>query len=62
MEQLINLLEELNDTIITEDQFDEIQENEFVEEVENNGVSGKDGKSIWYSVRLVDGTEYQVYL
>ena len=43
------------------EELEEIEEREDVERVENNGVSGQDGKSIWYTVYFTDGTEEDIY-
>lgn len=59
--EFINLLEELDNTIIELDQLEDIEYNEDVENVEFNGISGKDGSSKWYSVFLNNGNEYQLY-
>lgn len=59
MERILELLEK---QFITLKELEEIEESEFVEKTEFNGISGKDGSSKWYSVYITNGEEYQVYV
>lgn len=45
---------------VTEEQFEEIAENEFVVEVENNGLSAQYPNLIWYSV-YSENQEFEIY-
>lgn len=59
MERILELIEK---EFITLDELEEIEESEFVEKTEFNGISGKDGSSRWYSIYLTNSEEYQVYV
>lgn len=54
-------LMELDECIVTVEQLEEIEMMEEVTEVENNGGSGQHYGKTWYSVKLQDGEEIQVY-
>lgn len=45
---------------VTQEEFEEIEENEFVKEVENNGNSGQHYNLIWYTVYGEDD-EFDIY-
>lgn len=45
---------------VTQEEFEEIEENEFVREVENNGNSGQYYNLIWYTVYGEDD-EFDIY-
>ena len=45
---------------VTEEEFEEIEENEYVKEVENNGNSGQHYNLIWYTVYGEDD-EFDIY-
>lgn len=42
-------------------EFDYIEYNEFVTEVQYNGHSGNDPKREWYTVYFIDGREMDIY-
>lgn len=47
---------------VTQEEFEEIEENEFVKEVENNGNSGQHYNLIWYTVYSQnDDDEFDIY-
>lgn len=45
---------------VTEEEFEEIEENEYVKEVENNGNSGQHYNLIWYTV-CGENDEFDIY-
>lgn len=45
---------------VTQEEFEEIEENEFVKEVENNGNSGQHYNLIWYTV-YGENDEFDIY-
>lgn len=45
---------------VTEEEFEEIEENEYVKEVENNGNSGQHYNLIWYTV-YGENDEFDIY-
>lgn len=45
---------------VTEEEFEEIEENEYVREVENNGNSGQHYNLIWYTV-YGENDEFDIY-
>lgn len=51
----------MNGEIITDEQYEAIEESEFVEEIEDCGMSGYYTSAHWYCVRLVDGDNVDVY-
>lgn len=46
---------------VTQEEFEEIEENEFVKEVENNGNSGQHYNLIWYTVYSQNDDEFDIY-
>lgn len=46
---------------ITQEEFEEIEENEEVREVENNGISGQNLNLIWYTVYSQNEDEFNIY-
>lgn len=59
MEQLKNLN---NQKILTEEQFAELEESEYVTNVDSVGNSGKYIDCTWYDVTFIDGQHIDVYL
>lgn len=59
MEIIKNLL---NKQFLTLEELEDIEQSDFVEKTEFNGISGRDGNSKWYSIYCIDGEEYQVYV
>lgn len=51
----------MNGEIITDEQYEAIEESEFVEEIEDYGMSGYYTSAHWYCVHLVDGDNVDVY-
>lgn len=51
----------MNGEIITDEQYEAIEESEFVEEIEDCGMSGYYTSAHWYCVHLVDGDNIDVY-
>ena len=51
----------MNGEIITDEQYEAIEESEFVEEIEDCGMSGYYTSAHWYCVHLVDGDNVDVY-
>lgn len=51
----------MNGEIITDEQYEAIEESEFVEEIEDCGMSGYYTSAHWYCVYLVDGDNVDVY-
>lgn len=51
----------MNGEIITDEQYEAIEESEFVEEIEDCGMSGYYTSAHWYCVHLVDGNSIDVY-
>ena len=49
------------DERLTLKQFEELEENEYIERIENCGNSGRLIGYIWYVVTLVNGDEFSVY-
>lgn len=45
---------------VTQEEFEEIEENEYVREVENNGNSGQHYNLIWYTV-YGENDEFDIY-
>ena len=45
---------------VTKEEFEEIEENEYVKEVENNGNSGQHYNLIWYTV-YGENDEFDIY-
>lgn len=60
---MMNLKEmkELSNEVLTEQQFTEVEESEFVTEVQDNGMSGVDPTNHYYTVVFTDGTEMDIY-
>jgi len=54
-------IEALSGQIVTDDQFEEIEQHEEVARVENNGNSGSIPGATWYTVYFVDGEEMDIY-
>lgn len=46
---------------VTQEEFEEIEENEYVREVENNGNSGQHYNLIWYTVYGENDDEFDIY-
>ncbi|MCH1964303.1 hypothetical protein MCG45_15850 [Clostridium perfringens] len=46
---------------VTIEQLEELEEREDVKRVESNGVSGRDGRSTWYTIYYTNGEEKEVY-
>lgn len=46
---------------MTEEEFGELELNEDVDRIENNGISGINPSWIWYTCYMVDGTEFDFY-
>jgi len=57
----LNVIKSLDGQSLTEAKFSNFEESENVIECQNCGISGKDGVSIWWNVKLIDGTEISVY-
>ena len=51
----------MNGEIITDEQYEALEESEFVEEIEDCGMSGYYTSAHWYCVHLVDGDNIDVY-
>lgn len=51
----------MNGEIITDEQYEALEESEFVEEIEDCGMSGYYTSVHWYCVHLVDGDNIDVY-
>ena len=51
----------MNGEIITDEQYEAIEESEFVEEIEDCGMSGYYTSAHLYCVHLVDGDNIDVY-
>lgn len=54
-------VKEYDDKQVTDEQYDKIIESEAVVEVENLGVSGRYPYCTWFIVKLIDGTEVNIY-
>lgn len=59
--EIINILED-NNTIVSLEQFLQIEESDIVTSVEHNGMSGNFVNCAWYSVTCINDEEYQVYV
>lgn len=55
-------IEVLNNEVITSEQFDEIELNEEVTNMENLGTSSSHRNCTWYSVEFSDGESIDVFL
>lgn len=60
-EAVNNLKEKFGERILTEEEFEELDLNEEVDRIENNGISGADPSKTWYTCYLMDGTEFDFY-
>ena len=60
MDEIINLLEELNNTVISIKQYDKILESGFITDVDILGI--RDEIRILYNVKAVNGKTYNIYL
>ncbi|WP_312093442.1 hypothetical protein [Aminipila sp.] len=58
----INDLKEMDNTLITEDQLEEIELSEFVSEVGNLGSSSQYPGATWLDVQLTDGDNINVFV
>ncbi len=63
----MNIYELLEKEVLTEEEMEELTEMEEVAEVECNGLSGRNGigtyaKAMWYTVKLINGEEFNVYI
>jgi len=54
-------IELLNGQIVTEEQFEEIEQHEEVARIENNGGSGRYPSCTWHTVYFTDGEEIDIY-
>lgn len=56
-----SLKEQYGERFLTEEEFGELELNEDVDRIENNGISGINPSWIWYTCYMVDGTEFDFY-
>lgn len=59
MDEVLEILEE---KFISQEQLQEISENEYVSNIEKNGLSGLHYGYSWFTVILENGEEYDVYI
>lgn len=60
-ELTMETIKTMNCEIITEEQYEALEESEFVEEIEDCGMSGYYTSAHWYCVHLVDGNNIDIY-
>lgn len=60
-ELTIEAIKRMNREVITDEQYDALEESEFVEEMEDCGMSGYHTSAHWYCVHLVNGDNIDVY-
>lgn len=54
-------IRDLENKIVTDEEFAAIEEHPEVEKVENNGNSGKYSAATWWTAYLKDGSEFDFY-
>lgn len=57
----IEEIKEFNGHAVTDEQFDEIIKSEFTDDVENNGQTPMYPALTWYIIKLIDGTEVNLF-
>lgn len=60
-ELTMETIKTMNCEIITEEQYEALEESEFVEEIEDCGMSGYYPSAHWYCVHLISGDNIDIY-